>query len=294
MGDPVVLWERPGHSPFMWWPGWSPSGKRLATTEMKAPTVVLLLDGDSGGEVGRIQAHRRAINAIAWRPDGKEFATAGSDGRVTIRGPRGGQRAAHHLFANGSESLDWSPDGRSLAVSARDGSVLVMRPITGEVVFSWPPGPTVLRVAWHPDGKRLAVARQDARVLLVGPHSEETLLLVHRDAVNDVAWSPDGKRLATAGADGTVRIWSANGTMLDLLQRPQKEGTASLSWSGDGKRLAAASWDGAVRVWFEGLLELEDRKGHGPPVAVAWRPGAEAQLLVGRSKGPLRLMDLKP
>ena len=43
-----------------------------------------------------------------------------------------------------------------------------------------------------------------------------------------------------------------------------------------------------------GVLEMEDRKGHGPPVAVAWRPGKEAQLLVGRSKGPLRLVDLAP
>lgn len=294
MGDHVVLWERPGHSPFMWWPGWSPNGRRLVTAEMKAPSMVLLLNGDNGEEVGRTHAHRRAINAVTWRPDGKQFATAGGDGRVTIRGPRGGQKAAHHLFSNESESVDWSPDGKLLAVSARDGSVLVMKPVSGEVLFSWPPGPTVLRVKWHPKGKRLAIARQDSRVLLAIPRVDDAVLLVHRDAVNDVAWSPDGKRLATAGADGTVRVWSANGTMMDLLQRPHKEGTASISWSGDGKRLAAASWDGAVRVWHEGALELEDRKGQGPPVAVAWRPVKEAQLLVGRSKGPLRLLDLAP
>lgn len=293
MGDPAVLWERPGHSPFMWWPGWSPDGKRLATAEMRAPTVVLLVNGDTGGEVARIQAHRRAINAISWQPGGRQFATAGADGRVTVRGPRGGQKAAHHLFKEGSESVDWSHEG-SLAVSARDGSVLVLDPSSGDVTYSWPPGPTVLRVAWSPKGDRLALARQDSRVLLVKPHSPEKVMLVHRDAVNDVAWSPDGKRLATAGADGTVRLWSSNGSMLNLLLHPHKEGVASVTWSGNGKRLAAASWDGAVRVWYEGMLELEDREGHGPPVAVAWRPGAEAQLLVGRSKGPLKLMDLLP
>ena len=294
MGDPEVLWERPGHSPFMWWPGWSPNGMRLATSEMKAPSMVLMLDGDTGEEVGRMHAHRRAINAVTWRPDGKLFATAGGDGRITIRGPRGGQKAAHHLFKNESESVDWSPDGKSLAVSSRDGSVLVMEPQTGKVSFSWPPGPTVLRVAWHPKGKRLAMAREDSRVLVVKPHSTGSVMLVHRDVVNDLAWSPDGRRLATASADGSVRLWASDGKMIDLVQRPHKEGAASVSYSPDGKRLATASWDGAVRVWYEGVLELEDRKGHGPPVTVAWRPGAEAQLLVGRSKGPLRLMDLMP
>ncbi|NIU47726.1 MAG: hypothetical protein GWN18_01180 [Thermoplasmata archaeon] len=294
MGGVEVLWERPGHSPFMWWPGWSPNGRRLATAEMKAPSVVLMLDGDSGEEVGRIQAHRRAINAINWRPDGRMLATAGGDGRVTIRGPRGGQKAAHHLFTNESESVHWSPDGKHIAVSSRDGSVLVMEPISGDVSFSWPPGPAVLNVAWHPNGKRLALAREDRRVLVVKPHSSGSVMLVHRDVVNDVTWSPDGKRLATASADGSVRLWAADGTMTDLVLRPHKEGTASVSYSPDGKRLAAASWDGAVRVWYEGVLELEDRKGRGPPVAVAWRPEAKAQLLIGRSKGPLKLMDLAP
>jgi WD40 repeat protein len=117
-------------------------------------------------------------------------------------------------------------------------------------------------------------------------------MLVHRQAVNDLAWAPNGRTLATASADGSVRLWASDGRMKDLVQRPHKEGTASVSYSPDGKRLAAASWDGAVRVWYEGVLELEDRKGHGPPVAVAWRPGEEAQLLVGRSKGPLKLLDL--
>jgi WD40 repeat protein len=201
---------------------------------------------------------------------------------------------AHHLFKNESESVDWSSDGRSLAVSSRDGSVLVLDPVTGGVSFSWPPGPAVLSVAWHPKGKRLAMAREDNRVLVVKPHSTGSVMLVHRKSVNDVAWSPDGKRLATASADGSVRLWASDGTMTDLVLRPHKEGTVALSYSPDGKRLAAASWDGAVRVWYEGILELKDRIGHGPPVAVAWRPGAEAQLLVGRSKGPLRLLDLAP
>jgi WD40 repeat protein len=292
MGDHEVLWERKGHSPFMWWPGWSPNGKRLATAEMKAPTVVLMLDGDTGKEVGRMQAHKRAINAVTWKPDGKLYATAGGDGRITIRGPRGGQKAAHHVFKNESESVHWSPDGKSIAVSSRDGSVLVMDPGSGEVSFSWPPGPPVLSVAWHPKGKRLAMAREDSRVLVVKPHSAGSVMLVHRKAVNDIAWSPNGRRLATASADGSVRLWAADGTMTDMLLRPHKEGTVAVSYSPDGKRLAAASWDGAARVWYEGVLELEDRKGHGPPVAVAWRPGKEAQLLVGRSKGPLRLLEL--
>jgi WD40 repeat protein len=150
----------------------------------------------------------------------------------------------------------------------------------------------VLRVAWHPKGKVLAVAREDARVLLQTPKSEESVLLVHRKGVSDLAWSPDGHRLATASEDGSVRVWSTEGALQDMPVHPGREGASSVAWSPDGTRLAAASWDGAVRVWYEGILEVEDREGHGPPIAVAWRPEAKAQLLVGRSKGPLRLLAM--
>jgi WD40 repeat protein len=292
MGGPEVLWSREGHSPFMWWPGWSPNGRRLVTAEMKAPTMTVVVDGDTGEETARLKNHTRSVNACSWSPDGKLFATAGGDGRVYVYGSRGGRKGMHHLFSNHSESVDWAPDGSTLAVSSRDGLVLVMDPLSGKVVYSWPPGPIVLRVAWHPEGKVLAVAREDARVLLLTPQEEGSVLLVHRRGVSDLAWSPDGHRLATASEDGSVRVWSSEGTLLDMPKHPGREGAASVSWSPDGNRLAAASWDGAVRVWFEGILEVEDREGHGPPIAVAWRPEAKAQLLVGRSKGPLRLLGI--
>jgi WD40 repeat protein len=266
---------------------------RLATASKGAPTIVQLLNGNTGEEVGFVKGHRRAVNACTWSPDGRLFATAGSDGRVLVRGPRGGLKADHHLFNNQSESVDWSPDGKHLAVSARDGSVLVMDPLSGKVSYSWPPGPTVLRAAWHPDSKRLAVAREDARVYIAEPHDAEVTMLVHRSGVSDLAWSPDGERLATASQDGSVREWSSEGTMRHMFMRPARESASSVSYSPDGSRLAAASWDGAVRVWRNEDLEAEDREGHGPPVAVEWRPGKELELLVGRSKGPLRLLELR-
>ena len=293
MGELVELWSREEHSPFMWWPGWSPDGRRLATAAKSAPSIIQLLDGDTGEEAGFVKGHRRAVNACVWRPDGKMFASAGADGHVFVRGPRGGLKADHHLFKNQSESVDWSPDGKQLAVAGRDGSVLLIDPLSGEVSFSWPPGPTVLRAVWHPKGDLLAVAREDSRVLILKSRSKDQVMLVHRQGVNDVAWSPDGKRLATASADGSVREWSPNGTLLDLHLRPSWEGAASVSYSPDGKRLAAASWDGAVRVWHTGILEFQDRSGHGPPITVAWRPGGKAQLLVGRSKGDLRLLEVR-
>jgi len=292
MAEAKALWTRHGHSPFMWWPAWAPDGARLATAGMRAPTVVQLLDGDTGEEVARLKGHEKHVNCCAWRPDGKLLATAGGEGAVIVRGPRGGIKASHQLFHDQAESADFSPDGKMLAVSARDGTVLVIEPETAEVLWSWSPGPTVLRVAWRPYGGHMAVGRQDARARIIRPGGHEDVLLVHRGPVSCVAWSPDGARLATASADGSVREWALDGTMLAMHAPLHREAASTVAYSPYGTRLAAAFFDGRVRVWTEGREEAVDPRGHGPAVAVAWRPGRDAQLLIGRSKGDLKLVDL--
>ena len=292
MAEARELWRRRGHSPFMWWPAWSPDGARLATAEMARPCVLLLLDGSTGEEVARLRGHRKHVNCCAWRPDGKLLASAAADGSVQLRGPRGGLRADHQLFHDQAESVDFSPDGKMLAVSGRDGTVLVLEPESAKVLWSWPPGPAVLRVAWRPYGGQLAVAREDSKARVVHPGGEGELMLVHRNPVSCVAWSPDGARLATASADGSVREWTSDGTLLGMLRDPGGEAASTVAYSPFGTRLAASSWDGTVRVWREGSLEHEDKKGHGPAIAVAWRPGVDAQLLIGRSKGELKLVEL--
>jgi WD domain, G-beta repeat len=40
----------------------------------------------------------------------------------------------------------------------------------------------------------------------------------HTDAVKSVSWSRDGSRLASGSADGTVRVWTADGNLLRLLE----------------------------------------------------------------------------
>jgi WD40 repeat protein len=65
-----------------------------------------------------------------------------------------------------------------------------------------------------------------------------------------------------------------------------------VAFSPDGHRVAATFFNGAVRVWHRGSLEVEERETKGPVISVAWRPGKEAQLAVGWSKGKLKLLEL--
>jgi hypothetical protein len=133
---------------------------------------------------GRVVAGPQIVSpwVLAWRPDGRAAAVAGSGvpnptdsnvafaGHVHLLDPRTGERTALIPTGAAATALDWSGDGRRIAVGTADGGCSVWDPVSG---------------------KRLAGGR------------------LHASRVNDVAWSPDGLRVASGSDGGRVHVWDA-------------------------------------------------------------------------------------
>jgi eukaryotic-like serine/threonine-protein kinase len=116
-----------------------------------------------------LKGHKKAIERIAFSPDGKMIATASADRLVKLWDVVTGLERA-------------SLKGHNDTVSA---------------------------LAFSPDGKLLASGSDDTTVRLWDPRSAQELALLHghSDWVECVAFSPDGRQLATCSADDTVRLW---------------------------------------------------------------------------------------
>lgn len=169
-------------------------------------------DAKTGEKVPKIFSHSGLVTATAFNSSSKLFATATSDGKVTIYD---GKEMKYKKMLTKEHTLDitsvsFNPINDNVLTSSKDNTAKI----------------------WDANG----------------PASLFTLR-GHTKPVNTAVFSPDGKLAATGSSDNTIKIWdAATGEMKKSIDADSKEVTA-LVWSSDGKYIASGGIDGKVIIW---------------------------------------------
>jgi eukaryotic-like serine/threonine-protein kinase len=199
------------------------------------------------------RGHSDLLWTVAWSPNGKYIASAGTDRTVQVWNATDGSHIYTYTGHNDTVyGVAWSRDSTQLASASYDKTVQVWHALDGTYPqiytghTSW-----VWSVSWSPDGGRIASGGGDRTVQIwrAADASHVYTYKGHNGFVHAVAWSPDSRYIASASTDQTVQIWDAGSGMTYYTDQPYNTAPLAVAWSPDSSRIAAGHEDKTVQVW---------------------------------------------
>jgi WD40 repeat protein len=232
----------------------SPDGKLLAVAggQPSAKGDLRLYQVDGWKLLATLGGHEDVVFSVAFRPDGKQLASASFDKTVRLW-----NLADHKLEKTLTGHSDfvyavaYAPDGQWLVSASKDRSVKTIEVATGKSLRTFSGmDQDVLALAVSPNGKHVVSSGFESRLYWWNPQTgqRERLQGGHGVAVHELCFSKDGKVLLSAGADRTARIWNGES---GAAQRTLSVGsvTYAVGLHPGGTLAATGSYDGLVRLW---------------------------------------------
>jgi WD40 repeat protein len=261
-----TLLRRPDSTPSAF--ALSPDGRSVAVGCTDGS--VHLRETATGKTVLQLTAHDRGVQAVAFAPDGKRFATIDDAGQVARLWRDNGEQLGACISRNDNdgEVLSLAFAGDRLLLGRGDGTVEIWGCAGPKQLRTVRTGRPVRTLAVTRDGST-AFAEGEGHVLVaVEIETGRTLQTFEGHSGAIVALSCAARGIVvSSGVDGGVRVWdTATG---EELQRLYADGNAasSLALAPDGRTLVVANPDRSVDRWDLGRTAFAPLLvGHGDEV----------------------------
>ncbi len=220
------------------------------------------------------------VRAVAFSPDGKTLATAGSKARVSIIDLESGAEISVAL-GHSDAVLNFAKVGDRLFSIGMNGEVRLWEINSGEQIELFDRR-NHRGLAVSPNGHQVAIGCDDGLVEILDCHTLDTIQTLpgHEKSVTSVCWVKDETSLATGSWDGTIRIWDTeSGTatlVVHAVEEPgEDEGVVAIAMPPDGNELASLNmFEPCANFWNPYTGEPSDSVGtfDYTPTSIAYSP----------------------
>lgn len=209
----------------------------------------------SGAERRPAPGHRAPVRALAFRPDGKQLASAAEDGSLWIWDAATG-KDLFRLEGHRGEvtSLAYTRDGRRLASGGRDRTARI----------------------WDADAGR-----------------ELQVLKGNENGLSALFTFPDDSRVVTGSYDGTLRLYDADGSELGRIPGHSNVVTG-LAYAAGENRLLSCSYDATILSWDAASKKEGAKLVRPDAVLYAMAVSPDGQYVAAAAIGRLTLYSRTP
>ena len=250
-------------------------------------------------EVASLPVGASSGEVVAWHPDGKHLAVAGSDPRIQIWDVDAGHmQAKMEGHVQQVTELSFDPEGGLLASQSWDGMVRLWEPQTGRQVMQIPYGPQV-RIS--DDGKWLGfrVSAPENRLQLLSLSTAGDYQSFCPGVAYDGQLGPDGRLVALITEKG-VGIWELP-TRRELAFLPAEQVRSAVFSPNERELLICGPGEGLQRWPMRFGGQPADQLDSGPsmkiplpwtPMRAAFAPGGRSAAIISEEASQTLLLDL--
>src|SRR5437867_3268980 len=204
--------------------------------------------------VAQFEAHRDAVQSLAWSSDGRWLASGGFRRAALWNGQ---SCKLEHEWTNGLAgritAIKFLPNGDTFVladgVQAKSGFLRLCSLAEPKIVASWRAHEdTIFDMDLSRDGKQLVTAGGDKLIKVwdLATQKELARLESHTAQVLAVAFNTNATQVASGGADKQLKVWDIETRHVASMLGKHSAAITAIGWPGDGKTIVAGTDAGAA------------------------------------------------
>jgi len=230
--------------------------------------IYILRTDETLGLLKVLLGHTSVVNSLALDPKRKQFASAGSEGKIFLWNFEKGDFRKSLLDSSNSKihAVLFSPDGRFLVYGGSDGRLnkIDMGQKDAKPITIFAADVPILSLAYTHDGNYLSAGFSNGSIRIWDmtnqDHPPLEIIGRHFSGVTSVAFNNDGSDLASSSFDRTIKIgnWKSAG-MKPISIEKHDLWVYDILYTPDGKHLISCSADKTIRIFSTECSIMNDK-----------------------------------